>query len=194
MSLSWDWKLSRSVQGSNFSWLRKLRTLKIINRSIYSNLYVSVSSPGILYRLSKIHKLDFNVNFQYRPIFAAFNWASYKLSKFIVPILSQFTKNEFPVKNAASFTKKQQQTNSKNLVMVSFDVRDLFTSFPLNESITICLDLLFDSVSSVHDFTRDLFSKMLESSVFSSVFAFEKKKIYGNWRSGYGTPLEPNTS
>ena len=58
--------------------------------------------------------------------------------------------------------------------MVSFDVKDLFTSIDLNETITICLDLIFDGAGSVYGFTRDLFSKMLELSVFGSVFLFNK--------------------
>ena len=86
---------------------------------------------------------------------AAYNCASYKLSKPIVPTLSKFTTNDFSVNNSASFAKEiQQQTNSQNLVMVSFDIEDLFTSIPLNETITICLALLFDGVGSVHGFTK----------------------------------------
>ena len=50
---------------------RKLKSLTIINQSIYSNFYVPGSCPGILYRLPKIYKLDFNVKFHYRPTFAS---------------------------------------------------------------------------------------------------------------------------
>ena len=185
-------KAVQRIEDQINNFLRKLKSLKIINQSIYSDLCVSGSSPGILYGLPKIHKLDFNVNFQHRPIFASYNCTSYKLSKFIVPMLSKFTTNEFSVKNSASFANEiQQQTNSQNLVMVSFDIKDLCTSIPLNETITICLDLLFDGVGSVHGFTRDLFSKMLELSVFSSVFLFDKKYYKQTEGLGMGLPLSP---
>ena len=106
----------------------------------------------------KIHKLDFMVNLQYRSIFVAYNSASYKLSKIIVYILSKFTTNSFTAKNSASFAKDfQQQTNSQLLVIVSFDVKNLFISIPSNETTTICSDLLFDGVSSFYSFTRALF-------------------------------------
>ena len=153
---------------------------------------MSGSSPGILYGLSKIHKLDFNVNFQYCPIFTTYNCAFYKLPKFIGPILPKFTANEFSVNDSASFAKQiQQQTNSQHLVMVSFDGKDLFTSIPLNETITICLDLLFGGVSSVHDYTRDLLTKMLDLSVFSSVFLSTKKYYKQTDCLGMGVPLSP---
>ena len=64
--------------------------------------------------------------------------------------------------------------------MVSFEVKNFFTSIPLNETITICLDLLFDGVSSIHGFTRDLFSKVVEMLNFSSVFLFDKTIIKKN--------------
>lgn len=56
-------------------------------------IYVSGSSPGILYGLPKIHKSDFSEKNQMRPIFAAYNTPSFSLAKFLVPILSPFTTN-----------------------------------------------------------------------------------------------------
>ena len=64
-------KAVQSIEDQINDFLRKLKSLTKINQSIYGDFYVSGSSLGILYRLPKIHKLDFNVNFQYRPIFAA---------------------------------------------------------------------------------------------------------------------------
>ena len=42
---------------------------------------------------------DFSTKFQFRPILAAYNQASYKISKFLVHILSPLTTNQFTVSN-----------------------------------------------------------------------------------------------
>ncbi len=60
--------------------LRKLKNAALISDEIYSNLFVSGSSPGILYGLPKVHKPNFAINYQMRPIFAAYSTPSYQLA------------------------------------------------------------------------------------------------------------------
>ena len=81
----------------------KLENLKSISDDIYSKLGVTGWNPGILFDLPKIHKLDFNWKFQFRPIFAAYNTLSYNISKYLVPNLSKLTVNEYTVKNLFKF-------------------------------------------------------------------------------------------
>ena len=58
-----------------------------------------------------------------------YNTASYKLSKFIVPIQAPFTTGEFTVQNSYKFTDEiQRYPNANNYFMVSFDIENLFTS------------------------------------------------------------------
>ena len=110
----------------------------------YKELHVTGSGPGILYGSPKTHKRDFATNFSFRPIFAAYNTASYKLSKFSVPILASFTINDYTVENSYSFVSEIcNKTNSDDLFMLSFDVESLFTNIPLHETINICLNYCF---------------------------------------------------
>ena len=51
-------------------------------RHTNNNLYVTGYGPGILYGLPKVHKANFRDNFPFRPIFAAYKTAPYKLAKF----------------------------------------------------------------------------------------------------------------
>ena len=55
-----------------------------LNEQTYKSFFVTGSGPGILYGLPKTHKSDFADSYHLRPIFAAYNCASYKLSKFFV--------------------------------------------------------------------------------------------------------------
>ena len=185
-------KITLKIEDKINNFLRKLKTLKIIDLETYQNLFVKGSGPGILYGLPKIHKIDFSTKFQYRPIFAAYNCASYKISKFIIPYLAPFTKNQFNLSNSYDFSNKV-----KNLkfpfrpVMVSFDIENLFTSIPLEETIEICLDLLFNNNTSASGFTRDLFEALLRNSILNSIFTFNQRFYLQKDGLGMGLPLSP---
>ena len=85
------------------NFLRKLKKFEILSDDFYRKMFTSGSGPGILYGLPKIHKPNFDTNFQFRPIFAAYNTLSFNLAKFLVPILNPFTCNEFTTANSHSF-------------------------------------------------------------------------------------------
>ena len=51
------------------------------------------------------------------------------MAKFFVPLLKDYTMNEYTVKNSFCFAKEIVEQNA-NLDMVSFDVESLFTKYP----------------------------------------------------------------
>ena len=97
--------------------LKSLKDKNIINEQEYSDLYSSGSSYGILYGLPKIHK----ENIPLRPILASYNTPSYKLAKYLVPLLQPFSENEYTLPNSTSFV-KNITTQDLDLYMVSLDV------------------------------------------------------------------------
>ena len=44
--------------------------------------------PGIIYGLPKVHKANFHINFQLRPIYTAYPKPPLKLAKSLVPLLT----------------------------------------------------------------------------------------------------------
>ena len=78
---------SLRVEDKINNFLRKLKNMSLLPDETYKKLYATGSGPGILYGLPKTHKANFASNYQLRPIFAAYNAASYKLAKFLVPVL-----------------------------------------------------------------------------------------------------------
>ena len=86
--------------------MKKIKDLNLLSQQTFDNLRVSGFSPGILYGLPKIHKPDFCHKFQFRPIFSACNTPSFKLAKFLVPILSPLTRNQYTVDNSSEFARK----------------------------------------------------------------------------------------
>ena len=95
----------RSIETKINNFLESLRKKHYISPLLYKELYTSGSAPGILYGLPKVHKEDFSTKFQFRPIFAAYNCASYNLSKFLVKILNPISENSYTVRNSSSFVR-----------------------------------------------------------------------------------------
>jgi hypothetical protein len=186
-------KFTLRIEDKINNFLRKIKPLNVISEEIYKQLFVSGSGPGILYGLPKIHKPNFSVNFPFRPIFAAYNTPSFKLAKFLVPILSPFTTNEHTIENSYKFVNKVKGIhNANSFYMASFDVESLFTNIPLAETIDICLNFLFvDGTDSFMNFSRKLFKTLLELAVLNSFFIFNSKLYKQLEGLGMGLPLGP---
>ena len=128
--------------------------------------------PGILYGLCKVHrKLDEpNRLPPHRPILSAIGTCSYNLAKFFVPILKEFTINEYTVKDSFSFSNEIRDKRT-SLYMALFDIHSLFTNIPLDETIDICLELLFNKKRKVKGMLKHL-KELLTPAVKSSTFMF----------------------
>ena len=159
---------------------------------MYKDLRATGSAPGILYGLPKIHKKDFSSKFQHRPIFAAYNCAAYKLSKFLVKILTPISQNRYTIRNSASFVEELTSLSGVEAgFMASFDVEDLYTNVPLVETIDICLKNMDHGGEDIMGISKPDFRKMLELSVFNSVFQFNDRYYKQVDGLGMGLPLSP---
>ncbi len=70
--------------------------------------------------------------------------------------MSPFTTNDYSVKNSYSFVDEIASfPNASKYFMVSFDVENLFTNIPLQETIEICLEYLFKDNSVAFGLNRN---------------------------------------
>ena len=77
--------------------------------------------------------------------------------------------------------------------MSSFDVSNLFTNVPLDETINICLDSLYTTgTNAIIGLPRNLFKQFLELSVKNSFFIFNSKLYKQIDGVGMGLPLGPS--
>ena len=119
----------------------KLLKQNKIPEEIYKELFLSGSTPGVIYGLPKVHK----TNCPARPILSAIGTYKYKLAQFFVPILQPYAVNEYVIRDSFSFVSEITSFNTDvELVMASFGVSSLFTNIPLDETIDVCTDLIFD--------------------------------------------------
>ena len=75
-------------------------------------------------------------------ILSVIDTCSYNPANLFVPILEQLTINEYTVKDLFSFC-KEILDEDPNLFMASFDIHSMFADMPLEETINICVDLVF---------------------------------------------------
>ena len=94
-------------------------------------------------RPGKVHIASVGNCPPFRPIFSALNTPTYKLAKFLVPILKPLATNEFTVIDSFHFA-EEIVDQQYDLFMGSLDVDFLFTNIPLDETIEICTYELFE--------------------------------------------------
>ena len=128
--------------------LKNLRDKNEISIEKYKDLSPSGSRPGIMYGLAKVHKIVRDGLPSFRPILSAISTPTYKLAKFLVPILEPLITNKYTIKDSFTFAEELQSFDSK-LVMASFDIESLFTNIPLQQTIDLCVENLFQDRTHV---------------------------------------------
>ena len=107
---------------------------------LYKKLWPVGCHPGILYGQAKALKPVSNNCPTFRPVLDAINTPSSNFTKFLLPILSPLTINEYNVSFA--FAKEIIKTRC-NYITASSDVKSLFTNVPLEEKSKIELMICF---------------------------------------------------
>ena len=92
-----------------------------------------VSQPGVFYGLSMVHEKVIDGFLVFRPILSAIGTSTYKIAKFLVPILKDLTSNEYSVKDSLDFAKEIFQQNS-NYFMARLNITSLFTNIRFGET------------------------------------------------------------
>ena len=103
--------------------------LKPYGNEIIHYLLPTGSTPGKLYGLIKVHKEDNPA----RPVISMVGSTEYKLAKFLDTIIKPYISHKHMLRSSYEFLEKLQEINlNLNQVMVSFDVKSLFTNVPLS--------------------------------------------------------------
>ncbi|CAF4969727.1 unnamed protein product, partial [Rotaria sp. Silwood1] len=143
-------------------------------KQLYWRIRSTSSSLATMYVQLKIHKH----NYPLRPIISSIGSYNHELSKY----LAQLIKTNRPslsnscIRDSFDFvTKICNINNSKNQVMISFDVDSRYTNVPVQEAIHITLDMIFKRPSPAPiSFDRLQLKQLLEISLCNIPFRFFK--------------------
>ena len=134
--------------------LKSLLKKQEISDEVYNELYPTGSKPRILYGLCKTHKSTVDGVPPFRLILSVIGTPTYKLAKCFVPLLEPLTYNQHTIKDSFSFCEELVHFNT-NLIMARFDVESLFTNIPLQETIDMCVQKLFEDKKYIGSLSKD---------------------------------------
>ena len=94
------------------------------------------------------------------------------------------------IKDSFAFAEELQSFNSKN-VMASFDLESLFTNIPLQETIDLCVESLFQDRAHVDNLLKDSFHELLTSTISEVLILFNQEFYKQHDGVAIGSPLGP---
>ena len=127
---------------------------------------------------------------KFRPILSAIGTTSYKLAKFLVPILKPLETNEYVIKDSFAFASEVRKFNPI-LTMASMDIESLFTNLPLSETIDICCNGLFKENRTVAGMNKSEFKKVMEYATKEMMFLHNGEYYQQVEGVAMGSPLGP---
>ena len=100
------------------------------------------------------------------------------LAAVIDPVSQLYSNN--CIKDSFTFAKEMQdlQMHSKETFLCLFDIRSLFTTVPIAETIQICADSLYDGELIRPDYPKEIFLELMNTATKSVEFSFTVTTTY----------------
>ena len=129
-----------------------------------------------------------------RPILSMTGSSHHELGKWLAsllqPVLERFSSH--CISDSFTFAKTMQNLDiDPNVFMCSFDVSSLFTNVPLDETIKICSEALYDQSNSRPVIPKDVFVELMKSATSSVEFSFNSTMYKQTDGVAMGSPLGP---
>ena len=159
---------------ASLRFLRRLTQKNFFNEIEYK-LYPSGSAPARIYGTPKMHKFSSHDSFsKLRPIVLSLGTFDYNLASFLCDLLSPLVPNDYSCKDTFSFVSQIKNANLSKKILVSYDVASLFTNIPLQETIDLAINLIFDHNPDLN-ITRKELKKLFFFATSKTHFIFNSK-------------------
>ena len=145
-----------------------MKQINVFNEIEYDKLYPSGSAPDRISGTSKMHKFSFSDSFPTLClIVSSISTFNYNLAGFVCDLLSPLVPNDYSCKDTFSFVSQIKNANLSKKCLVSYDVTSLFTNIPLQETIDIAINLIFN-----HNPCLNITKKTFPSRCITNSFYF----------------------
>ena len=150
-----------------FHFLHKLKHKNFFNKNEYDKLYPSGSAPARIYGTPKMHKFFSSNTFpKLCLIVSSIGTFNYDLARFLCDLLSPLVPNDYSCKDTFSFVSQIKNANLSKKFLVSYDVTSLFTNIPLQETIDIAINLIFNPNPNLNITRKELKKLFLFATSF----------------------------
>ena len=192
--LKWNISKKTSYIVGNKKFTRKICVLNLrnfFNENEYDKLYPSGSAPARIYGTPKMHKFSSSDSFpKLRPIVSSIGTFNYNLARFLCDLLSPLVPNDYSCKDTFSFVSQIKNANLSGKFLVSQDVTSLFTNIPLQETIDIAINLIFNHNPNLNITQKEL-KKLFLFATSQTHFLFNSKFYDQIDGVTIGSPLAP---
>ena len=158
---------------------------------IYKRIRPTGSQRPRMYGLPKIHKQGAPL----RPILSMVGSAQHELAKWLSEVLKPVLDEYSPhcIRDSFTFARLIQELtfDPSTCFMGSFDITSLFTNVPLEETIGIAADFLYDDTRSTLPFNREEFVSLMHWATSSVEFSFNDTMFRQVNGVAMGSPLGP---
>ena len=170
--------------------LCKLKQKIFFNEIEYNKLYPFGSAPARIYGTPKMHKFSSSDPFpKLCPIVSSIVTFNYNLARFLCDHLSPLVPNDYSCKDTFSFVSQIKNALLSKKFLVSYEVTSLFTNIPLQETIDIAINLLFNHNPNLN-ITRKL-KKLFLFATYKTRFIFNSKFYNQIDGVAMGSPMAP---
>ena len=181
---------TETIEDDIRTFICKLLECKQISKEVHELIRPMGSIRPRLYGLPKTHKNGVPL----RPILSMIKSAQHKLAQWLnvvlEPVLETFS--SYCVKDSFSFANLIREKNDTKGLMCSFDVKSLFTNVPLDETIGICADALYDGGNNTSSLDKDNFVKLMKLATSGVEFSFNNIMYRQVDGVAMGSPLGPS--
>ena len=138
-----------------------------------------------------MHKFSSSDSFpKLHPIVSSIGTFNYNLACFLCDLLSPLVSNDYSCKDTFSIVSQIKNANLSKKFLVSYDVTSLFTNIPLQETIDIAINLIFNHNPNLNITKKELkklflYARSQTHFIFSSKFYNQIDEV------AMGSPLAP---
>ena len=128
-----------------------MKQKNFFNENEHDKFYPSVSAAARIYGTLKMRKFSSIDTFpELPPIASSIRTSNNDLARFLWDLFSHVVPDDYSCKDTFSFASQIKKANLSGKLLVSYHATSLFTNIPLQETIDIAVNLIFNDNTNLN--------------------------------------------